>query len=751
MATTAIIVALSATQVAWSQDRGGPPGSGDGPPPVMPGGGPGGPMRGPFVAIGTTRAALLQMPEVQKELALTPEQLTKANAVLDGIDDAMRRVMGDVDFRDLEPEERDAKMAELRTAVEAANKSADEKFVMILDAKQWERLGQLRLQRDPLGVLLAADVQKALGLDAAQIEKLTAMRANARPFGGPPGMRGREDVDPQSVLTDAQRATFDAMKGAEFKFPQRGFGGPGGPGGPMQEERKVLKEFDKDGDGRLNREERAAARAAMKERGDGGGGPGRRGPGGRGPGGRGGFGPPGMEGGDEPGSPGPKVAPSDVKPVDAPLYDASVVRTIFIDFDVQDWEAELSDFYHTDVDVPATLTVDGKTYPNVGVRFRGASSYFMVPAGSKRSLNVAVDLADSKQRLDGYATLNLLNAHEDPTFMHTVLYFDIARHYLAAPKANFVRVVVNGESWGLFVNAQQYDKRFLAEHFGGKDGPGANGVRWKVPGSPNGRGGLEYLGDDLAAYKARYAMKGVGDDASDKAADAWKRLIALCRTLNETPLDQLESALAPVLDIDGALWFLALETTLVNNDGYWIRASDYAIYLDPRGVFHIIPHDANETFGAAGGPGMPGGPGGPGGRRGGGGQLDPLIGLDDSTKPLRSRLLAVPSLRQRYLEHVRTIANDWLDWSKLSPVVDRYRALIEKEVEADTRKLSSFAAFKRSVAAEDAASDGEPGRPGRRGSTSLKSFADERRAYLLSLPAIKELPQPTSPAAPTKR
>src|SRR5207248_264234 len=66
--------------------------------------------------------------------------------------------------------------------------------------------------------------------------------------------------------------------------------GPSGPGGfmmgpPMMGQvRKVVKQFDKDGDGRLNREERQAARAFLKkERASG--------RGGFGPGGRGGFGP----------------------------------------------------------------------------------------------------------------------------------------------------------------------------------------------------------------------------------------------------------------------------------------------------------------------------------------------------------------------------------------------------------------------------------------------------------------------------
>src|SRR5215204_7657909 len=30
---------------------------------------------------------------------------------------------------------------------------------------------------------------------------------------------------------------------------------------------------------------------------------------------------------------------------------------------------------------------------------------------------------------------------------------------LPAPRVNFVRVVINGESWGVFLNAQQFNKR----------------------------------------------------------------------------------------------------------------------------------------------------------------------------------------------------------------------------------------------------------------------------------------------------
>lgn len=465
----------------------------------------------------------------------------------------------------------------------------------------------------------------------------------------------------------------------------------------------------------------------------------------------------------EPVRPGAKIAPHEVHPVDAPLYETAVLRTLFLEFDNPEWEAELADFYRSDVEVPATLIVDGRKYPNVGVHFRGMSSYFTVGVGQKRSLNVSLDFVDDKQRLYGYKTLNLLNSHEDPTFLHTVLYSHIVRKYIPAPKANFVKLVINGESWGVYVNVQQFNKDFVAENYSS-----GKGTRWKVRGSPGGRGGLEYLGDDLEEYKRRYEMK------SNDGDDAWRSLVTLCKTLNQTPIDQLPKALEPLLDVDGVLWFLALENAFINSDGYWIRASDYCIFRDNQGKFHLVPHDMNETFQAAMGPGMGGfgmggpavggpGRGGPGGGpdippragdvvnnrasapsgapvtgsgppRGSGLELDPLTGLSDNSKPLRSRLLAVPEFKVRYLKHVRTIATDWLDWKKLEPLVNQHVALIGKEVEADTRKLSSYDAFRQSTSGEAT----EP-TVSRRPQQTLRSFAEKRREFLLNHPEIKNL------------
>ena len=250
------------------------------------------------------------------------------------------------------------------------------------------------------------------------------------------------------LIVFSSSSAFTQPPGGKGKDGKGGFNPFGG------QKRKLVKEFDKNGDGWLNKDERAAAREAVKKGGG-------FGAGGFGP--KGGFG----NGSDMPiAKAGPKVTSAEVKNFsNSSLYDTSVLRTVFLEFENADWEAELQDFHGTDVEVPATLIVDGKRYPNVGVHFRGMSSYMGVAAGYKRSLNVSLDLADKKQVLYGYKTLNLMNSHEDPSLMSTVLYSHIAREYLPCPKANFVKVVINGESWGVYVSAQQFDKVFLSENY----------------------------------------------------------------------------------------------------------------------------------------------------------------------------------------------------------------------------------------------------------------------------------------------
>ena len=482
------------------------------------------------------------------------------------------------------------------------------------------------------------------------------------------------------------------------QFGGRGFGG-------VREDAKILKRYDLNGDGMLDAAERRAAltdfgfdlRAAARP----------------------------------PDAPmGAHLLPTEVKRYGTePLYDPAVLRTLFLRFDSPTWEDELAVFKDSDVKVPATMEVDGHVYADVGVSFRGQTSFRFTGAGQKRSMNLDIDFRNKNQRLMGNTRLTLLNAAQDPSFLRTVMYLQVAREYYAAFRANFVRVVINGENWGIYVSQQPADAVFL-------QGTGtAHGPVWKVPGSPNGRGGLEYWGEDPAPYQRVYELTHKGGGS---ALDAWQALIRLCRVLNQTPADKLPAAIAPILDVDATLRFLAVDNALMNGDGYYTRASDYNLYIDAQGRFHALTHDANETFQppeAFGGwrrrgPGVTAAAAAPGNDL----ALEPLAGADQADKALLYRLLAVPEYKRRYLGYVRDISDQWLDWNRFGAVARRYHALISDDVHRDVHKLYSNEAFDASLETNLAGSGGGMfGVP----TLSLKGFVEQRHAYLATMVGSK--------------
>ena len=343
------------------------------------------------------------------------------------------------------------------------------------------------------------------------------------------------------------------------------------------------------------------------------------------------------------------------------LYDTSFLRSFNISFHDANWMALLRANYFSETYILADLEVDGLTYPDVGVRIRGNTSYTALPPGSEKfSLKIKMDHVHADQELMSYDTINLNNGWRDPTFTREVVYNNFVAQFIPNPRASHVLVTLNGENWGVYINVQQTDKRMLRDYFANADG-----LRIRCANNPNGPG-LAYNGPGPGGYG------GYDFQTDGGLADPLGALIAVTFALSNEPLATMPSIDA-LFAIDPSIWSVVLENLLTDDDSYVNKGCDFMTYRDPiDGRMHLFQRDANETF------------------------AQPTWSITRNfaaaNKPVLSRVLAVPAFRQRFFAHYRT-ARMFLNWDHFGPIFAAHRALIETHVEADPKKLYSYALF----------------------------------------------------------
>ncbi len=377
------------------------------------------------------------------------------------------------------------------------------------------------------------------------------------------------------------------------------------------------------------------------------------------------------------------------------LYDTSVLRTFNIQFHDTNWLQLLRANYTSETQILADLEVDGVTYPNVGVRIRGNTSYTALPSGSQKfSLKIRLDHVDPDQELLGYSNINLNNGFRDPTFCREVVYNNYVAQFIPNPRANHVLVTLNGQNWGVYINVQQPNKRMLRDYFANPDG-----LRIVCSNNPFGPG-LRYNGTNPAAY-AEYEIQ---DDGG--LANPYSSLIAVCAALTNTPIANIPS-IDSIFAIDPSIWSVVLENLITDDDSYVNKGCDFLTYTDPiDGRMHLLQRDANETFSQT--------------------SWSPTLNFTSSSRPLLSRVLAVPELRQRYMAHYRTASAD-LSWDYFGPIFNDLRAMIEPHVQADPKRIYSYAAFQNNFT-----STVNLGIPGLGGGSliGIQQFVNQRATYL---------------------
>ncbi len=364
------------------------------------------------------------------------------------------------------------------------------------------------------------------------------------------------------------------------------------------------------------------------------------------------------------------------------FYSFDSIDTIFLQFDQSDYWTQLSNNYEDKIELLASFEYKGINFDSVGVRFKGQTSYFQNNS-EKKSFNITLDHYVDDQDIEDYGTINLNNAFGDPSYLREILYLYESKRHLANAKGNYKVLMINGESWGLYINVQQLDKRHVEDWFLDEDA-----TRWRAERTTSGGGGgpggppnfgagtssLNYLGEDTADYFDHYTLK------SSDVSNPWHDLVNATYALNESTDSQLVDSAFKYMDVDAALWFAAHEIVYSDDDGYVNKGGmDYYVYYDIA-TERLVPieYDGNSCMNLSH-------------------NWSPFYRENNADFPLMNVLLENNALRQRYLAHVRTILAESFDEDYIEGKIDHFKSTLDNYVLTDPQTIYGYSQFENDI------------------------------------------------------
>ncbi|MFT4667407.1 MAG: hypothetical protein ACI8YQ_003477 [Polaribacter sp.] len=362
------------------------------------------------------------------------------------------------------------------------------------------------------------------------------------------------------------------------------------------------------------------------------------------------------------------------------FYDINTIRELRLTFSQKNWEDKLDSLrLYGNGSLLGNAAIDGKKYKDVGIRYRGSKSF--TTGGKRNAFHIKMNFINKNQNHEGYKTLKLSNALRDPSMIREVMAYHIAGQYMPAPKANYVKLFINDNYIGLFVNIESIDDNFLESNYGSSDntflkcspdmmsdGKPAEGCKNKIYAS------LEYE-SGAQCYTANYELK---------SKDGWDDLINLTKVLKDEP-----KSIEKVLNIDETLWMLALNNVLVNLSSYSGQYSqNYYLYKSDDGRFHPVMWDLNLAFGSFKNTGF-----GSDLKLKGLQNLDPLLHENSVEKPLISQLLKNPYYKKIYLSHIRTIIYDHFVGGEYEKMAKDLQRIISNDMFDDPNKFYNHSEF----------------------------------------------------------
>ncbi|MEQ9308142.1 MAG: CotH kinase family protein [Balneolaceae bacterium] len=355
------------------------------------------------------------------------------------------------------------------------------------------------------------------------------------------------------------------------------------------------------------------------------------------------------------------------------LFDDSILPRVDIVIEPDSLDIILFGDTQSDYEFPATFifskgeAVD--TVYNIGFRLRGNTSR----ASAKKSFKVSFNTFENGREYRGLDKMNLNGEHNDPTIMRAKLSWDIFEHIdVPAPRSNHVKLYINNEYFGLYLNVEHIDNEFVKVRFGSDAG---NLYKSLYPAD------LSYISENPDDYKwsPDWADRRVYDLKTNNQEDDYSDLASLISFLENSSTQDFENEFDDYFNVDGALRWMAVDILTGNWDNYWYNQNNFYLYNNPAtNRFEIIPYDYDNTFGID--------------------WLGPDWGTRDindwgpggANRPLTNRILEVEEYRNRLHFYIDKIIEEIFNEELLFPEIDRLKALTEDAAEEDTYRTLDY-------------------------------------------------------------
>lgn len=339
------------------------------------------------------------------------------------------------------------------------------------------------------------------------------------------------------------------------------------------------------------------------------------------------------------------------------LFNDDQLQDVHLSLSSRDWQT-LKAHAFEDTYYPADLRWRGIVVRNIGIRSRG----FGTRNGIKPGLRLDFNRYIADQEFLGLKAIVLDNAYTDASLVRESVTMKVfSRVGLLAPREAHARLFINDEYAGVYVIVEPIDRTFVTRTFGAVEGDVEDGgalfeYRWNRP------YGFEYLGSALEPYAVLFEPQ-TRETAS--MFSLFRPFEQLARAVNESTPDTFVAAVAPLLDLPAFVRYLAVQNFMADIDGFvgnWGMNNFFFYRFRGDSPARVIPWDADQTFSTASLP----------------------IDYNAQTNALTQQVMAVPALRQMYLDTLREIAAN-----AAAPVDGDSRGWLEREIDRQTTQITA--------------------------------------------------------------